>query len=76
MNWIRDLIYGWGFRPKRGSIFYSPTREMSIVIRYAAIQGLNQAFKDILKPCRGQNTNRCVAEGCFGESCLKKRSLR
>lgn len=29
---------------------------------------------DNRKPCRGQNTNICVAEGCFGEACVKKRN--
>ena len=23
------------------------------------------------RPCRGQNSNICVAEGCFGEACVK-----
>lgn len=76
MSWIRTRIYRWGFRPKRSSIFYSPSREMEIVMRNVIREGFTKAFKDALKPCRGQNTNRCVAEGCFGESCLKKRSLR
>lgn len=26
--------------------------------------------KDDLKPCKGQNVNICVAEGCYNESCL------
>jgi len=25
------------------------------------------------RPCKGQNTNVCVAEGCYGEPCLEPR---
>lgn len=25
------------------------------------------------KPCKGQNTNVCVAEGCYGEACTQPR---
>jgi hypothetical protein len=24
------------------------------------------------RPCKGANSNICVAEGCFGEACIKK----
>jgi hypothetical protein len=28
-------------------------------------------YRDAAKPCRGRNTNVCVAEGCWAEDCLK-----
>lgn len=28
------------------------------------------AYQESQKPCKGSNTNVCVAEGCFNESCL------
>ena len=30
--------------------------------------------KDDLKPCKGQNVNVCVAEGCYNESCLDRET--
>lgn len=26
--------------------------------------------REARKPCRGRNTNVCVGEGCYGESCI------
>lgn len=26
-----------------------------------------------MKPCKGKNANVCVAEGCYGESCIKDK---
>lgn len=31
-----------------------------------------ETLANLLKPCRGANTNVCVAEGCHGESCLDR----
>lgn len=28
--------------------------------------------KNEKKPCKGENTNICVAEGCYDESCLDR----
>jgi hypothetical protein len=28
------------------------------------------------KPCADRNTNICVAEGCFAESCIKENNMR
>lgn len=90
MGLIRRVIYRLGFRPKRGTIFYSP----SLAWQYYFVDGgdIGEAiskrireirtehgldFNDVdmgdsMKPCKGQNTNICVAEGCFGESCIRR----
>jgi hypothetical protein len=26
----------------------------------------------VARPCRGRNSNVCVAEGCYGESCVRR----
>lgn len=40
MNWLRGLVYGLGFRPKAGSILYSPSRAWLL-----AAQGAVSAFR-------------------------------
>lgn len=32
---------------------------------------LHALFNDVKPPCEWKNGNICVAEGCFGEACLK-----
>lgn len=36
-----------------------------------AIGWLIEEFGDERKPCGGKNSNVCVAEGCFNQSCLR-----
>lgn len=36
-----------------------------------AAQGAPLIVWDMRKPCRGLNSNVCVAEGCYAESCLR-----
>jgi len=33
MRWIRKWVYRWGFRPKAGSILYSPTLSWTYSMR-------------------------------------------
>lgn len=39
---------------------------------YIGSWGGNISLFDNRKPCKDFNSNICVAEGCFGESCVKK----
>lgn len=39
-----------------------------------ARQLLDALAGDAAKPCGGRNSNVCVAEGCFGEACIKGRA--
>lgn len=66
IRWIRTRVYNLGFRPKPGSIFYSPT----IALNLSMENVVRDAFRKALMPCKDANSNVCVAEGCFGETCL------
>jgi hypothetical protein len=36
-----------------------------------ALRWLIEEFGNVHKPCRGVNTNICVAEGCYAQACLR-----
>lgn len=39
-------------------------------------QARHKQILDWAKPCRGNNVNVCVAEGCYGEACIKDLKVK
>jgi hypothetical protein len=44
----------------------------AVVTVFAFRNRPDAVVRDESKPCKGMNGNICVAEGCYGEACIKK----
>ena len=57
----------------RATIDFPITPAEAIILSHALVKAASEVLGiSPEKPCRGTNSNICVAEGCFGESCIKK----
>ena len=49
----------------------APTASQEGEVAPGAAEDVEGAQIEAERPCRGQNSNVCVAEGCYGEACIR-----
>lgn len=65
MTETKRWLHEWWITLRYGSRLTRAGRELR-----RNLQDGPESYIEVERPCRGRNSNACVAEGCYGEACL------
>lgn len=65
---INDALERYHERQKSGAIGLSEVRVIADAVRHSGLLAKDPEHDK--RPCKGTNSNVCVAEGCYDEACI------